>query len=193
MKKRIGVFGGSFDPVHQGHNHIVKNFLDSGVIDEILITLTPDPPHKNSHIQAPFNHRLKMLELEFNGFERVIISDLEQSLPKPSYTLQTIHSLKKSHPEITYFLCLGEDSLVNFHKWYRYRILLDEISLLVARRPGYSSESVAKEILDRTIFINNPEMDVSSSDIRGRFSHKSDELSAKVEEYIQKHNLYKPI
>ncbi|MCC5942015.1 MAG: nicotinate (nicotinamide) nucleotide adenylyltransferase [Balneolaceae bacterium] len=190
MKKRIGVFGGSFDPVHQGHTHIVENFLRSGVVDEILIILTPDPPHKNSRIQAPFSHRMRMLELAFSGIDLVKVSDLEQSLPKPSYTLQTIRSLKQSHPENTYFLCIGVDSLVNFHKWYCYNELLDEITLLVARRPGYSAESVAKEILDHTIFIINPEMDVSSSDIRSRITNKKAELSAKVEEYIQKHNLY---
>lgn len=189
MGKRVGVFGGSFDPVHQGHLHIVHSFLDSGLIDEILITLTPDPPHKKDRTQAPYNHRLKMLQLAFSDIHQVRISDLEQSLPKPSYTLQTIRYLKSTHPENIYFLCMGEDSLVNFHEWYRYKELLDEVTLLAARRPGYSAHSAAEEILEKTIFVNNRQVDISSTEIRSE-TVKRLNLPVEVEEYIRKQNLY---
>lgn len=189
MKKRIGVFGGSFDPVHNGHIHIVKSFLQSGVIDELLITLTPDPPHKDRTTQAPYRHRYRMLELAFAGLDHVRISDLEQSLPAPSYSLQTIQSLKASDPACQYFLCMGEDSLESFHTWHRYREILAEVSLLVAARPGSSADSVAKEILEKTIFVSNIEIDISSSTVRGGDADEH-ALPEPVAEYIRTHNLY---
>ncbi|TVR16956.1 MAG: nicotinate (nicotinamide) nucleotide adenylyltransferase [Balneolaceae bacterium] len=189
MKKRIGVFGGSFDPVHNGHIHIVKSFLKSGVIDEILITLTPSPPHKDHLTQAPYHHRLRMLELAFAGFDQVRISDLEKSLPAPSYSLQTMQSLKASNPACLFFLCMGEDSLESFHTWHRYKELLAEVTLLVAARPGSNGGLVAEEILEKTIFVSNSEIDISSTTVRSRTAEKH-VLPEPVAEYIRKNNLY---
>lgn len=189
MNKRIGVFGGSFDPVHNGHIHIVKSFLKSGVIDELLITLTPVPPHKDRTRQAPYRHRFRMLELAFTGLDNVNISDLEQSLPVPSYSLQTIQSLKASAPGCQYFLCMGEDSLESFHTWHSYKELLTEVTILVAARPGSNCGLVAEEILEKTIFVSNSEIDISSSTVRSGTADKN-ALPKSVTEYIRTHNLY---
>ena len=189
MKKRVGVFGGSFDPVHQGHTHIVNEFLASGLIDELLILLTPDPPHKEKSAQAYYDHRLKMLELAFADFQNVVISDLEKSLPVPSYTLQTIQYLKRENPGYTYFLCMGEDSIASFHTWYRYEDLLNQVTLVVANRPGITSKQISKEILEKTIFLNNSEVNISSTEIR--LSEIEDTVvPQQVAQYIRKHKLY---
>ncbi len=189
LKKRIGVFGGSFNPVHNGHIHIVKSFLKSGVIDEMLITLAPSPPHKDHTTQAPYHHRFRMLELAFAGFDQVTISDLEKSLPVPSYSLQTIQSLKASNPTCQFFLCMGEDSLEGFHTWHRYKELLAEVTLLVAARPGSNAGLVTEQILKKTIFVSNSELDISSSTVRSGTAGKH-ALPESVAEYIRTQNLY---
>lgn len=189
--KRIGLFGGSFDPVHNGHIEAVDSFLNSGLIDEIWIMLTPDPPHKVDEQKTDFEHRYNMLKLAFQESDRIKISDIEKELSKPSYTLQTIHHLKNQYPDYTFFLCLGEDSLQSFHKWHKYDEILEECTLMVVDRPGSDHGDVDSDILEKTIFVDHNSMDISSSDIR-QFSGSSlvRNLPDDVQNYIQKNKLY---
>lgn len=187
--KRVGIFGGSFDPVHTGHVEAVNSFLDSGLIDEVWILLTPTPPHKTDQKQAGFSHRLKMLQLVFSDHDNVQISDLEKDLPTPSYTLQTIRHLKEEYPENLFFLCIGEDSLESFHKWYKYNEILDECTLLVVNRPGFDHSRVDSKILENTIFVDHQPLDISSTQIR-EGEGKNYSIPDAVRSYIQDHNLY---
>jgi nicotinate-nucleotide adenylyltransferase len=187
--KRVGVFGGSFDPVHTGHVEAVNSFLNSGLIDEVWILLTPNPPHKTDQKQAGFSHRLKMLQLVFSGYDKVKISDLEKDLPTPSYTLQTIRHLKKEYPGNLFFLCIGEDSLESFHKWYKYNEILDECTLLVVNRPGFDHSRVDSKILENTIFIDHKPLDISSTQIR-EGERENYSIPDSVRRYMQDHNLY---
>lgn len=190
MGKRVGIFGGSFDPVHNGHISVVKSFLKSGLIDELLVLLTPNPPHKNSE-GTDFEHRLKMLKLAFRGIEKAVVSDLERKLPSPSYTVQTIEYLQKKNPDTNYFYCLGEDSIKIFHTWHRYSEILERVPILVAERPGFSSEGIDDDILERTIFVDHNPVDMSSTKVR---NHKNEDrfsnLPEIVKKYIHDHNLY---
>lgn len=190
MGKRVGIFGGSFDPVHNGHISVVKSFLKSGLIDELLVLLTPNPPHKNSE-GTDFEHRLKMLKLAFRGIEKAVVSDLERKLPSPSYTVQTIEYLQKKNPDTNYFYCLGEDSIKDFHTWHRYSEILERVPILVAERPGFSSEGIDDDILERTIFVDHNPVDMSSTKVR---NHKNEDrfsnLPEIVKKYIHDHNLY---
>ncbi len=189
--KRIGLFGGSFDPVHNGHIEAVGSFLNSNLVDEVWILLTPDPPHKAEQKKTDFKHRYEMLKLAFQESDRIKISDVEKELPKPSYTLQTIHHLKFQHPDYTFFLCVGEDSLQSFHKWYKYDEILKECSLMVVDRPGSDHSRVDPEILERTIFVAHQPMDISSTEIRETSDFSSlQDLPEEVHNYIQKNKLY---
>lgn len=191
MEARTGVFGGTFDPVHNGHVQIVQSFLQSGLLDEILILLTPDPPHK-SQANAGYNDRMEMLRLAFLGMERVRISDLETRLPTPSYTLRTLKYLNKNHPKTRFFLCIGGDSLATIHEWYHYKEILELVPLVVAERPGSDYSNVDTEILNRTVFVDHKPVDLSSTEVRKtRFGNRSLQLPDKVEKYIQKHRLYR--
>jgi nicotinate-nucleotide adenylyltransferase len=189
--KRIGLFGGSFDPVHNGHIEAVNSFLESGLIDEIWILLTPAPPHKPDQKKTDFEHRYNMLKLAFQESDNIKISNLEKDLPKPSYTLQTILHLKTQHPDKTFFLCLGEDSLQSFHKWHKYDEILEECTLLVVDRPGSDHGDVDSDILEKSIFVDHKSMNISSTEIR-RASNSSTrmKLPDEVLSYIQKNNLY---
>ena len=189
--KRIGLFGGSFDPVHNGHIEAVNSFLESGLIDEIWILLTPAPPHKPDQKKTDFEHRYNMLKLAFQESDNIKISDIEKDLPKPSYTLQTIHHLKTKNPDYTFFLCLGEDSLQYFHKWHKYHDILEECTLLVVDRPGSDHGDVDSYILEKSIFVDHKPMNISSTEIRrGPNSATIMKLPDDVLNYIQKNNLY---
>lgn len=194
MKRRIGIFGGSFDPVHEGHREAVRSFLKSGLIDELWVLLTPDPPHKQTQSQAAYNHRLKMLQLAFDGWSGVVISTVEQDLPFPSYTLQTLHHLKAEHPEATFFLCLGEDSVQHFHRWKSWREILKEVTILAAERPGSDLNLAEPEVLEHTIFVDHEGVDFSSTKLRsGENALAGSHLPDSVKQYIETHNLYRPV
>lgn len=189
--KRIGLFGGSFDPVHTGHVEAVHSFLNSGLIDEIWVIPTPDPPHKRSSKLTAFAHRKRMLQLAFQDLDRIEISDIESGLSKPSYTLQTIRHLKKIYPEYTFYLCLGEDSLQSFHRWHKYREILEECTLLVVDRPGFNHNEVDNSILERTILVDHQPVNISSTDIRdARAINMWKSVPKKVQEYIHQNSLY---
>lgn len=190
MKKRVGILGGSFDPVHCGHVRIAHSFLTAGLIDTLLILLSPYPPHKQNRKQAPFSHRYEMLKLAFENMEKVEISDLEQKLDKPSYTLHTIEHLQKENPDTLYYLCLGEDSLQYFNEWHKYREILEKVDLLVAERPGFDKSSVEEAILEHAVFVEHEPYPISSTEIRKSKGEIKDHLPGSVAGYIEKKNLY---
>lgn len=191
MKRRVGIFGGSFDPVHNGHVQIARSFLNSGLIQKLLILLSPSPPHKQGQHQAETSHRFEMLKLAFNDIKEAKVSDLERNLPKPSYTLQTIEHLQKKNPDHLFYLCLGEDSLLHFHKWHRHEDILERVYLVVARRPGIDTSGVDQNILEKVIFIDHDPVAASSTAIRQANGDKISDLPQPVVDYIKKHNLYR--
>ena len=191
---RIGIFGGAFDPVHHGHVQIAGSFLDSKIIDKVLVLPTASSPHKDTSDQTPFNHRYEMLKLAFQNNKRIEVSDLETNLPSPSYTLRTIKHLQEKNPENLYYLCIGEDSLASFHKWWKYDDILFRVPIIVASRPNADSSGLSQSILNRTIFVDHSEVDISSTRIRNRAGDGDSRLKNLVPEsvahYILSNNLY---
>lgn len=193
MADRIGIFGGTFDPVHNGHLSIARSFLDSGYIDELWILPSPDPPHKTDQTLTEFPLRKRMLEAAFSPFGNVVVSDLENRLPHPSYTIQTIEHLKKQYPEKTFYLCIGEDSLIEFDTWYKPGRILEECELLVASRPGIDTEGVRSEIMRRSHFVDHEPVQISSTELRSRLREGKDVdnlLPDPVLKIIEKQELY---
>lgn len=195
--KKVGIFGGSFDPVHIGHVHLAQSFLASGLIHKLLVLLTPAPPHKQGREITPYADRLAMLNLAFKDFEDVEISTIEQQLPSPSYSLQTLEYLQNTHPGTLFYLCMGEDSLVQFHKWYKYREILNRSDLIVAERPGYDRSSVSDEILESAIIVDHQPVDASSTEVRKSLEWQSNlnederQLPDSVRKYIDEKGLYR--
>ena len=189
---RIGLFGGAFDPVHVGHQRVAESFLNSNLIDELHLLPTPHPPHKNLNSSASFEHRYEMLRLAFADYGQVLISDVEYKLPEPSYSLQTIEYLQKKNPGHIYFLCIGEDNLESFHKWYEYEKILEKVTLLVASRPGSTSRNQNSDILEKAIFVDHEELEISSTEIRAeeQLPKVRDIVPESVARYIEEHNLY---
>ncbi|WP_020402909.1 nicotinate (nicotinamide) nucleotide adenylyltransferase [Gracilimonas tropica] len=193
MTARIGLFGGTFDPVHRGHISIAESFLNSGLIDELWVLLTPYPPHKQKAHQTPYKLRLDMLKAAFKGKEKIVISTIENELPKPSYSVQTIRHFKELHPDALFYFCMGEDSLRHFHTWKKYREILDECELMVAQRPGETHDQVRDEILRKAHMVEHEPLDIASSEIRKGFKegkNVSAKLPKSVLKIIEKEQLY---
>ena len=189
--QRVGILGGSFDPVHKGHLRIAKSFLKSGLIEKLLVIPAPAPPHKDD-IRVGFKHRYEMLKLAFQDWSGVEVSDLEEKLPAPSYSIQTIEYLQLEHPNTLFYLCLGEDSLIHFHTWFRYKDIVERVTLLVAERPHFDSSIIDKELLEKTIFVDHKPINLSSTEIRKSTDNQNGTKSIpeSVLEYMHIHKLY---
>lgn len=194
-KESIGLLGGTFDPVHNGHLAIARSFLDSQYINRLWILLTPYPPHKMESSVSAYELRLEMLEMAFSGWDDVTVSDVENELPQPSYTVRTLRHLTEAHPDKLFYLCIGEDSARDFTQWYRWREILGYCELLIARRPGadLSENGFDEEIAQNAHLVEHEPVDISSSEIRQKIS-KGDSVSSlvpeSVEDVIRKHELY---
>lgn len=192
-QQAVGLLGGSFDPVHKGHIAIAESFLNSGIISKLWILLTPDPPHKTQQVLCDFEHRYKMLKKAFRDFDNVVIKDIENKLPKPSYTVRTLKHLAEKYPDHEFYLCMGEDSVADFTKWKDWKEILEYCELLVARRPTADAMELDPAVAGKTHFIDHEPIEMSSTDIRERVAEGKDIstfVPEQVEDIIHEANLY---
>lgn len=193
-KQAIGLLGGSFDPVHNGHVAIAKSFLASQYISTLWILLTPRPPHKTDQVLSDYEDRFKMLQSAFQALDDIKIKDIENRLPRPSYTVQTLRYLIRKYPEKKFYLCLGEDSLRDFKEWKDWEKILDFCELLVARRSTDKLANLNSAIAEKTHFVDHQQIDISSTEVRQRVAKGkdvSDLVPNQVQQIIEKDNLYK--
>jgi nicotinate-nucleotide adenylyltransferase len=193
-KEGVGLLGGSFDPVHNGHLAIARSFLDSGYISELWVLLTPDPPHKTGKSLSDYNQRLMMLKAAFEDEPNIRIKDIEQQLPRPSYTVQTLAHLTNRHPDKEFYLCIGQDSLADFKEWKSWKQILGNCKLLVAKRPGNSTVDLDSRIARKTHFVEHNPVAISSTEIRQRIAKEetiSKLVPTSVHRIIEQSNLYK--
>ena len=180
----VAVYSGSFNPVHNGHIAIAKAALKAGS-DEVWLIVSPQNPHKKEKDLWPFEDRIKMAELAVTDKPLIKVSDCENLLPRPSYTINTLEFLQKSWPENKFRLLIGEDNLVKFHLWKDYRQILESFGLIIYPR---SSQPVRPTEYDQFIYkMKAPLLDVSSSEIRKRLSDNAsihNLVPPAVEKYI---------
>ncbi|NGP89086.1 nicotinate (nicotinamide) nucleotide adenylyltransferase [Fodinibius halophilus] len=192
-KEAIGLFGGSFDPVHNGHLSIARSFLDSGYISALWILLTPNPPHKIEQSLTSYELRLQMLKRAFAEWEDVTISDIEDRLPNPSYTVQTVRHLAKAYPGKNFYLCIGEDSAHHFTSWHRWREILSYCELLVAHRPYDKELELDPEVARDAHVIDHKPINISSTEVRNLIQSDGDIsglVPASVQDFIHQNNPY---
>ncbi|MBK98127.1 MAG: nicotinate (nicotinamide) nucleotide adenylyltransferase [Balneola sp.] len=191
LEKRIGLFGGSFDPIHLGHLAILESFLSSGYIDELWVLVNPYPPHKNS-LDTSYSDRLRMVELATKNINRCLISRIEENLQIPNFSFKTIDYVIDTLGFTEVYFCLGSDSIENFKNWKNYEKILDRVMLLVARRKAeFRLPSYLKM---RAILVEHELVSVSSTKLREKLLQRSpldDQLHSTTLEYIIKHNLYR--
>ncbi|MDE6510620.1 MAG: nicotinate (nicotinamide) nucleotide adenylyltransferase [Muribaculaceae bacterium] len=168
---KVGVFGGSFDPIHNGHISLAKYVLDHTDLDEVWLMVSPLNPLKPNGYIATDEQRLEMARLAVEGVPGVKVSDFEFTLPIPSYTYNTMTKLKEAYPDTDFRLIIGGDNWVHFDRWRNPQEILDQFGIIVYPRPGeeistYSNSQLTINDSSLTIMQGAPEMPVSSTRIR---------------------------
>ncbi len=202
--KRIAVFGGSFDPVHLGHQKIIRAVLDQVQPQRLLLLPCGDPPHR-SPLVASAAQRLHMLQLACGQIPDVEIDSRELQRQGPSYSYLTLQELRRENPEVQLLFVMGWDSLVSFPSWYNWREILQIASLLVVARAVDKPDIPPQLDLQleswRDSFTGNgkvvrlafDEVGVSSTEVRSRLKQglaTDTLLSAEVRQYIEQQHIY---
>jgi len=182
----IGIFGGSFNPVHNGHVQLALAVAASGAADCVWLTLSPANPLKR-HPEELISDadRWAMLQLAVEGKPNLRACDVELGMPRPSYTIDTLCKLANDYPMHKFRLLIGADNMLIFDKWKDHKEIFERFNPIVYPRPGYECKAADMSL---------PTFDVSSTEIRraiaeGRSPNKL--LPEKVYNYILSHNLYK--
>lgn len=163
MEETIGILGGSFNPVHIGHLIIASYISQWGYVDKVWLTLSPQNPLKDQRGMIPDLKRLAMLNMATRSIRDIETSDIELSLPRPSYTINTLDALSKAHPAKRFKLIIGSDNWRIFSQWREHQRILDEYGVIVYPRPGYEIERMA---VDGMEVAHAPLVDISSTFIR---------------------------
>ena len=190
---RIGIYGGSFNPIHKGHTQLAASIVAQGLVDELWLMVSPLNPLKSGEVSdiAEYEHRLRMAELATQSIKGVKVSDFERSLPLPSYTINTLGELQKAYPEHEFVLVIGADNWEQFPRWYHADEIIEKYRILIYRRPGCEIDEMALPASVQVV--NTPLYDVSSTQIResvkkGRMMRRW--LDEKVARYIKCNQLY---
>jgi nicotinate-nucleotide adenylyltransferase len=192
VKKRVGLFFGSFNPVHNGHLILANYMLAFTRLDELWFVVSPQNPLKAKKGLLNQNQRLQLVNLAIEDHPKMRASNIEFSLPVPSYTINTLAHLKEKYPEHQFSIILGSDNLQNFHKWKNHEEILKHYDLLIYPRPGYTENPYTNR--PNVIITEAPVMDISSTFIRNAIYEKKDVrffVHPKVWEYIDEMNFYR--
>jgi nicotinate-nucleotide adenylyltransferase len=192
-KRNIGLFFGSFNPVHTGHLIIGSLATDALGLEEMWLVVSPQNPFKLQSDLAPEKWRVKMVEAACAVHPKLQCCTVELDLPRPSYTIQTLRALKKQYPSVQFTLLLGEDNLPRFHEWKEIEHILTLSQVVVYKRSvkPYEVHQVWK---DKVQFLDSPILDISATQIRDRVEHGlpiTYLVHPSTEQIITKNGLYK--
>jgi nicotinate-nucleotide adenylyltransferase len=161
---KIGLFFGSFNPIHIGHLIIANTMVETTDLSKVWFVVSPQNPHKKSAGLLHEFDRLEMVEIAVADNFNLMASNVEFSMPRPSYTIDTLTYLQEKHPQHEFVLIIGEDNLVSFPRWKNWEQILEHFQLYVYPRPG-SAHSELKEH-ERVKVVEAPLMDISATFIR---------------------------
>lgn len=192
-KKQVGIFSGSFNPIHIGHLILANYMLEFTYLDEVWFLVTPHNPLKEAESLLGDNIRLEMTRLAVKDFDRLLVSDIEFDMPKPSYTIETLTKLKAENPGLEFTLLIGSDNWVKFPRWKDNERLAKEFKILVYPRLG---EDVLINGLhtENIRLVDAPVVEISSTFIRESIRAGKDVrafLPNRVYDYILSNKLYK--
>ena len=179
---RTGIFGGSFNPIHNGHISLARQLREKAGLDEVWLMVSPQNPLKAQADLLDDQIRMEMARLAVEGETGIIASDYEMHLPKPSYTWNTLEALKRDYPDREFVLMIGGDNWALFDKWYRADDIRNQYQIIVYPRRGCKGGIDGLELID-----------ISSTEIRDciKAGKTIDHLVPKaVAEYIKEHELY---
>lgn len=199
---KVGLYFGTFNPVHVGHLIIANFMADYTDLDKVWLVVTPQNPLKEKNTLLADHHRLALVKVAIEDNPHLVASDIEFKLPKPSYTTNTLAYLKEKYPDHEFSLIMGEDNLRTFHKWKNHEYILQNHTLYVY--PRVLTESEIRELSEhqpdnrfanhpQVIMCDAPVMKVSSSFIRKAIKEKKDVrylLTDPVHKYIEEMHFY---
>ena len=198
---RIGIFGGTFDPIHTGHLILAEQCRQQAELHEVWFLPSYHPPHKSMSAITRFEQRCDMLELATAGHAAFKLERIEKELPPPSFTAETLAELKSRHPEHEFFLVMGSDQLPDLPKWHQPLRVIEQAALVVVPRPGvmlWTAERLARALgVDvarvRLQLVVCPMIEIASRELRRAIPDGMSVrymLPRSVEEYIRERKLY---
>ena len=194
---KIGLYFGSFNPVHIGHIAIAGYMTEFAGLDQVWFVVSPHNPLKKKETLLADNHRIYMTQLAIGDSDRLKVSDIEFKLPIPSYTIDTLTYLREKYPKNEFCLVMGEDNLYTLHKWKNADELVKKYSIFVYPRPdsGKPSSLLLEQILSKADIhqVNAPLMDISGTFIRDGIKNRKDMsyfLPEPVWKYIKEMHFY---
>ena len=191
--KKIGLYLGTFNPIHNGHITLANYFANIIDLDEVWVVLTPQNPFKKKYNLIEDDYRLEMANNTFNHLKNIKVSDIEFKLDKPNYTIDTINRLSEDFPNKQFTLLIGEDNLANFHHWKDYSKILEVVEVFVY--PRTTTTNVDNEFINnkKIKILDAPKIEISSDEIRKKMKEGVDiksYLPKVVYEYIIEKRLY---
>lgn len=189
---KVGLFFGSFNPVHVGHL-IIANFMATQTdLDQVWMVVSPQNPHKKSNSLARDHDRLHLVRIAIEDNLKLKASNVEFDLPKPSYTIDTLTYLKEQHPNKEFVLIMGGDNIASLHKWKNYEMILEHHEIYVYKRPEYEMGILADH--KSVSVFEAPQMKISASYIRNCLKEgKSIQylVPPEVFEYLEGSSMYR--
>ncbi|ETN94568.1 nicotinate-nucleotide adenylyltransferase [Zhouia amylolytica] len=194
MNKKIGLYFGTFNPIHIGHLAIANHMVEFSDLEEVWFVITPVSPFKKKSSLLDNHHRLEMVYKATEDYEKLKPSDIEFKMEPPYYTVNTLAYLEEKYPENQFALIMGEDNIKGFHKWKNYEVILERNNLYVY--PRISSGNIVDDLKNhpKIHHVDAPIMEISASFIRKSIAEGKNIrplLSEKVWEYIDSMNFYK--
>jgi nicotinate-nucleotide adenylyltransferase len=186
---KTGLYGGSFNPIHNGHIQLSRALLDTHLIDEMWLLVSPQNPFKVNQQLLDDNARLQLAKLAVKGIPGLTVSDFEFHLPRPSYMVHTLEHLHHAFPEREFILIIGADNWERFPMWYKSEEILAHHKVIVYPRPGYE----LKDIPEGVTIADTPLINISSTEIRENINkpdYHGEGLPPAVWEEIKRNSYY---
>ncbi|KAA3623531.1 MAG: nicotinate-nucleotide adenylyltransferase [Flavobacterium sp.] len=192
--KKIGLYFGTFNPIHVGHLTIANYMVEFSDLDEVWLVVTPHNPHKKKNSLLDDIHRLAMVRIAVEDYPKLKASTIEFDLPQPNYTVNTLAHLEEKYPEYDFCLIMGEDNLKSFHKWKNYEVILERYAIYVY--PRISEGKVESRFKDHPAItlVEAPIMELSSTFIRNAVKKNKNirpMLPEAVWKYLDEMNFYR--
>ncbi len=195
MNKKIGLFFGSFNPIHIGHLILANYIVEHSDMDELWFVVSPQNPFKDKKSLLKDTNRLDMVQLALQNYPKMRASNVEFYLPQPSYTIDTLTHLKEQYPHHSFALIMGEDNLKNFHKWKNSEKLLNDYQVIVYPRISFDDEKKPPQFRHENVkLIQAPVIEISATEIRNMIKQGKNVrpmLPPEVFEYLDGSSFYK--
>ena len=189
---KIGIYGGSFNPIHNGHLNLAKTIANSGIVDEVWLLVSPINPLKERKDMLDDYDRLELAKIACEGINGVWVSDFEMGLPQPSYTYKTLQKLDAAFPQHEFFLIIGADNWLEFDKWKEHKYILGTHRIIVFPRDGYELDW--QTMPENVLYLDRASTTcISSTQIREgirRGDYNGEGLPSKVWEEIKEKKYY---